>query len=75
MKNTIFFKEENNTTNLRRKIEESLRNFDCFEDVDGEALQQWISKDSKLGCSEVLNRDDILSVMAYGYINNTFLKK
>ncbi|GBN96917.1 hypothetical protein AVEN_202791-2-1, partial [Araneus ventricosus] len=34
---------------------------DCSENVDEEAVEQWINEDSTLECCEVLNDDDIVS--------------
>ncbi|GBN05047.1 hypothetical protein AVEN_250570-1, partial [Araneus ventricosus] len=34
---------------------------DCYENVDEEAVEQWINEDSTLKCCEVLSDDDIVS--------------
>ncbi|GBM72349.1 hypothetical protein AVEN_178029-1, partial [Araneus ventricosus] len=34
---------------------------DCSENIDEEAVEQWINEDSKLECCEVLSDDDIVS--------------
>ncbi|GBN32205.1 hypothetical protein AVEN_40235-1, partial [Araneus ventricosus] len=34
---------------------------DCSENLDEEAVEQWINEDSKLECCEVLSDDDIVS--------------
>ncbi|GBO19493.1 hypothetical protein AVEN_97765-1 [Araneus ventricosus] len=36
---------------------------DCSENVDEEAVEHWINKDSTLECCEVLSDDDIVSVV------------
>ncbi|GBM58747.1 hypothetical protein AVEN_183575-1 [Araneus ventricosus] len=38
----------------------------CSENVDEEAVEQWINEDSTLECCEVLNDDDIVSRVTCG---------
>ncbi|GBM60919.1 hypothetical protein AVEN_192378-1, partial [Araneus ventricosus] len=51
---------DDNSAHLQRKILEDLRKLDCSENVDDEAVEQWINKDSTLECCEVLSDDDIV---------------
>ncbi|GBO39646.1 hypothetical protein AVEN_209855-1 [Araneus ventricosus] len=39
---------------------------DCSENVDEEAVEQWINEDSTLECCEVLSDDDIVSRVTCG---------
>ncbi|GBM70594.1 hypothetical protein AVEN_5969-1 [Araneus ventricosus] len=39
---------------------------DCSENVDGEAVEQWIKGDSTLECCEVLSDDDIVPRVTCG---------
>ncbi|GBN79812.1 hypothetical protein AVEN_206227-1 [Araneus ventricosus] len=39
---------------------------DCSENVDEEAVEQWINEDSKMECCEVLSDDDIVSRVTCG---------
>ncbi|GBM62600.1 hypothetical protein AVEN_243344-1 [Araneus ventricosus] len=39
---------------------------DCSENVDEEAMEQWINEDSTLECCEVLSDDDIVSRVTCG---------
>ncbi|GBM69956.1 hypothetical protein AVEN_210607-1 [Araneus ventricosus] len=39
---------------------------DCSENVDEEAVEQWINEDSTLECCEVLRDDDIVSRVTCG---------
>ncbi|GBN25545.1 hypothetical protein AVEN_86754-1 [Araneus ventricosus] len=39
---------------------------DCSENVDEEAVEQWINEDSTLECCEVLSDDDIVSRVSCG---------
>ncbi|GBM18012.1 hypothetical protein AVEN_100959-1 [Araneus ventricosus] len=40
--------------------------FDCSENMDEEAVEQWINEDSTLECGEVLSDDDIVSRVTCG---------
>ncbi|GBM76340.1 hypothetical protein AVEN_99980-1 [Araneus ventricosus] len=39
---------------------------DCSENVNEEAVEQWINEDSRLECCEVLSDDDIVSRVTCG---------
>ncbi|GBM59035.1 hypothetical protein AVEN_7416-1 [Araneus ventricosus] len=58
--------DEDDSARLQRKILEDLRKLDCSENVDEEAVEQWINEDSTLECCKVLSDDDIVSHVTCG---------
>ncbi|GBM93625.1 hypothetical protein AVEN_56959-1 [Araneus ventricosus] len=57
----IYENGDDDSTHLQRKILEGLRKLDCSENVNEEAVEQWINEDSTLECCEVLSDADIVS--------------
>ncbi|GBO28418.1 Jerky -like [Araneus ventricosus] len=53
--------DDDDSAHLHRKILEDLRKLDCSENVDEEAVEQWINEDSTLECCEVLSDVVIVS--------------
>ncbi|GBO08157.1 hypothetical protein AVEN_218873-1 [Araneus ventricosus] len=58
--------DNEDSAHLQRKILEDLRKLDCSENVDEEAVEQWINEDSTLECCEVLSDDYIVSRVTCG---------
>ncbi|GBM46961.1 Tigger transposable element-derived protein 2 [Araneus ventricosus] len=58
--------DDDDSPHLQRKILEDLRKLDCSENVDEQAMEQWINEDSTLECCEVLVEDDIVSRVTCG---------
>lgn len=56
--------DDDNNTDLERKITEDLKKLKCSENVVEEAVQQWIN--GQLEFYEVLNDDDIASQVTCG---------
>ncbi|GBL82301.1 Tigger transposable element-derived protein 2 [Araneus ventricosus] len=52
--------DDDGSAHLQRKILEDLRKLNCSENVDEEAVEQWINEDSTLKCCEVLSDNDIV---------------
>ncbi|GBN41781.1 hypothetical protein AVEN_61656-1 [Araneus ventricosus] len=59
-------RDDDDRAHLQRKIFEDLTKLDCSENVDEEAVEQWINEDSTLECCEVLSGDDIMSHVTCG---------
>ncbi|GBN37287.1 hypothetical protein AVEN_160870-1 [Araneus ventricosus] len=57
---------DDDSAHLQRKTLEDLRKLDCSENVDIEAVEQWINEDSTLECCEVLSDDVIVSRVTCG---------
>ncbi|GBN19267.1 hypothetical protein AVEN_235188-1 [Araneus ventricosus] len=71
--NNALKKEENeiptyddDSARLQRKILEDLTKLDWSENVDEEAVEQWINEDSTWECCEDLSDDDIVSHVTSG---------
>ncbi|GBO32880.1 hypothetical protein AVEN_22433-1, partial [Araneus ventricosus] len=58
--------DDDDSAHLQRKILEDLRKLDSSENMDEEAVEQWINEDSTLECCEVLSDDDIVSRVTCG---------
>ncbi|GBO05283.1 hypothetical protein AVEN_198596-1 [Araneus ventricosus] len=47
-------------------LSSAILQLDCSENVDEEAVEQWINEDSTLECCEVLSDDDIMARVTCG---------
>ncbi|GBN41106.1 hypothetical protein AVEN_77306-1 [Araneus ventricosus] len=47
--------DDDDSAHLQRKILEDLRKLECSENVDEEAVKQWVNENSTLECCEVLS--------------------
>ncbi|GBM90603.1 hypothetical protein AVEN_264673-1 [Araneus ventricosus] len=67
-KKSAFISHQSNELSLFSKPTSSPARLqlDCSENVDEEAVGQWINKDSTLECFEVLSDDDIVSRVTSG---------